>query len=156
LKTKATKEQLSRVIELSELVTHVGDKEFARKLPEYLDLEEYAAFVAGHVLLSTYDGYFTDGQNFYLYLDPRSNKFGFIPWDQDTAWGAFAYLGTAEKRENASIWKPAAYDNRFLKRVMKVEAFRSIYRRKLEEGLAGPFTVDRLNREIDRLAAVLR
>jgi hypothetical protein len=156
LKTKATEEQLARVIDLAKLATHADDKEFARKLPEYLDLEEYAAFVVGHVLLSSYDGYFTDGQNFYLYLDPRSNKFGFIPWDQDVAWGAFAYLGTAEKRENASIWKPAAYDNRFLKRVMKVKAFRTIYRQKLEDALAGPFGVERLNREIDRIAAVIR
>ena len=156
LKTKATEEQLARVMDFAKLVSHADDKEFARKLPEFLDLEEFAAFVAGHALLSSYDGFFTDGQNFYLYLDPDSNKFGFIPWDQDIAWGAFTYLGTAEKRETASIWKPAAYDNHFLNRVMKVKAFRAIYRRKLEEALAGPFTVERLNREIDKVAAVIR
>jgi len=156
LKTKASEVQRERLFDLAKLVTHADDEEFARKLPEYLDLEEYAAFVAGHVLLSSYDGYLSDGQNFYLYLDPRSNRFGFIPWDQDNSWGAFAYVGTAKKRENASIWKPAAYDNRFLNRVMKVEAFRTIYRRKLEQALAGPFTVAGLNREIDQLATILR
>src|SRR5207249_8687884 len=108
------------------LVSHADDEEFAGKVAEYLDLEEYAAFLAGLVLLSSYDGYLSDGQNFYLYLDARSNKFGFIPWDQDIAWGAFSYIGTAEKREKASIWRPAAYDHRFLKRVMKVEAFRAV------------------------------
>ncbi len=156
LKTKATKEQLARVVELAQLVSHANDEEFARKLPDFLDLEEYAAFVAGHVLLSSYDGYLSNGQNFYMYLDPRSNKFGFIPWDQDHAWGEFGYVDTAEHREQASIWKPAAYKNKFLARVMKVEAFREVYRKKLEQGLAGPFTVEGLNRDIDGVAAVIR
>jgi spore coat protein H len=156
LKTKATAEQLARVPEFAQLVSHASDEDFARKLPEFLDLEEYAAFVAGHVLTSSYDGYLSNGQNYYVYLDPTSNKFGFIPWDQDHGWGEFGYVSKAEKRETASIWKPSAYDNKFLKRVMKVGAFREVYRRKLEQGLAGPFTVERLDREIDVLAAAIR
>ena len=156
LKTKATPEQLARVVEFAKLVAHADDAEFARRLPAFLDVEEYAAFVAGHVLLSSYDGYLSNGQNFYIYLDPRSNRIGFIPWDQDHAWGEFGYVSTAEKRETASIWKPSTYDNKFLHRVMKVEAFRDAYRHKLEEALAGPFTVERLNREIDALAAVVQ
>jgi hypothetical protein len=156
LKTKATPEQLARVIEFAKIVSHASDEEFARRLPEFLDLEEYAAFIAGHVLLSSYDGYLKNGQNFYMYLDPRSNKFGFIPWDQDHGWGEFGYVGTAELRETASIWHPAAYDNKFLKRVMKVEAFKKIYRAKLEQALAGPFTEEKINQEIDQLAAIIR
>src|SRR2546422_174384 len=81
LKTKATTAQLNRVIELARLVSHAEDAEFARRLEEYLDLDEFARFLAGLVLLSSYDSFLSDGQNFYLYLDPRSNKFGFLPWD---------------------------------------------------------------------------
>jgi hypothetical protein len=156
LKTKATKEDWGRVEELARLTSHADDEEFARRLPEFLDLEEYAAFVAGHVLLSSYDGYLSNGQNFYMYLDPRSHKFGFIPWDQDHAWGEFGYVDTTDHREHASIWKPAAYKNKFLARVMKVEAFKEVYRKKLEQALAGPFTVEKLYREIDSLAAAIR
>src|SRR6185295_1495030 len=60
LKTKATPEQQQRVIDFAKLVSHSSDEEFARKLPEFLDIEEFAAFVAGHVLLSSYDGFFTN------------------------------------------------------------------------------------------------
>jgi hypothetical protein len=91
-----------------------------------------------------------------MYLDPRSNKFGFIPWDQDHGWGEFAYVDTTEHREHASIWKPAAYKNKFLGRVMNVPAFKEVYRKKLEQALSGPFTVERLYREVDALAAVIR
>jgi hypothetical protein len=158
LKTKTPKanEYWARVEEFARLVTEANDEEFARRLPEFLDLEEYAAFIAGHVLLSSYDGYLSNGQNFYMYLDPRSKKFGFIPWDQDHAWGEFGYVDTNDHREHANIWKPAAYRNHFLARVMKVDAFKEVYRKKLEQALAGPFTVERLDREIDALAAIVR
>jgi hypothetical protein len=156
VKTKATKAQWDRVEEFAKLMTLANDDEFAKRLPEFLDFEEYAAFVAGHVLMSSYDGYLANGQNFYMYLDPRSNKFGFIPWDQDHGWGEFAYVDTTDHREHANIWKPAAYKNKFLARVMTVPAFKEVYRKKLEQALAGPFTVERLYREVDALAAVIR
>ena len=156
LKTKATETQLDRVIQLSRLTTGADDREFARRLPEFLDISEFAAFVAGHVIMSSYDGFLANGQNYYLYLDPRSNKFGFISWDQDHGWGEFGYVGTSETRERASIWHPSAYQNHFLHRVMKVKEFRDAYRGHLERALAELFTVERLYGQIDSLAAVIR
>ena len=97
-----------------------------------------------------------DGQNFYLYLDPRSNRFGFIPWDLDAAWGGFPFVGIPTTREQASIWRPWASRNRFLERVMAVPEFRRLYRARLEEMLATVFQPERLLRRVDALAAVLR
>jgi spore coat protein CotH len=156
LKTQATPEQLERVIQFAHLVTAADDAEFARRLPEFLDLEEFAAFLAGHVLLASYDGFLANGQNYYLYLDPRHNKFGFVPWDQDHAWGEFGYVATAERRERASIWQPSSYRNRFLERVLKVQAFQAVYRRQLERAMSEHFTIDRLYRQIDQCAAIIR
>jgi CotH kinase protein len=75
LKTHASPAQRQRLIEFARLVTNADDAEFARRLPEFLDLKSFAGFVAGHVLLSSYDGFLTNGQNYYLCLDPRSNRF---------------------------------------------------------------------------------
>lgn len=156
LKTEATPAQLERVIEMARLVTHAKDGEFAHRLPEFLDLEEFAAFLAGHVLISAYDGFLSTGQNFYMYLDPRSSKFGFISWDHDHSWGEFRYVRSAEAREQASIWQPATYDFRFLDRVLKVEAFRTVYRKTLERAMAELFTVERLYAQMDEVATVIR
>jgi DNA-directed RNA polymerase specialized sigma24 family protein len=156
LKTKATRAQQRRVIGFSTLLSHADDAEFARRLGEFLDLDEFARFLAGLVLVSSYDGFFTNGQNFYVYLDPRSDKFGFIAWDLDHAWGNFPFVGTPEMRERASIWHPWVGEHRFLERVTKVEAFRKIYRERLEEMLATTFVPGRLNRRIDEIAAAIR
>ena len=155
LKTKATSDQLQRVIEFARLVSSATDPEFAAHVGDFLDLDEFARFLAGLVLLSSYDSILTDGQNFYMYLDPRSNKFGFIPWDLDAAWGEF-WLATPAEMARASIWHPWVGENRFIQRVMAVEDFRRIYRARLENLLARVFVPSRLHRRIDDMAALIR
>lgn len=156
LKTKATPAQLQRVVEFARLVTHADDEAFAQRLAEFLDIGKFARYLACEVLLSNYDSFLSNGQNFYLYLDPDSNRFGFIPWDLDLSWGGFFLLGTTEEREQASIWRPWVGRNRFLERVFRVKTFRDAYRARLEELLARQFVPDRLHRRVDELAAVVR
>ena len=156
LKTRATDAQRRRVIDFSRLLTHADEEEFARRVGEFLDLDEFARFLACLVLLSSYDSFLSDGQNFYLYLHPDSNKFGFIPWDLDHAWGGFYLIATPEERERASIWHPWVGQNRLLERVMAVEEFRRIYRARLEESLSSLFVPERLFKRIDQIAGVIR
>ena len=156
LKTTATVEQQRRVIEFARLVTYGSDSEFAEQVGKFLDLEKFARYLACEVLLANYDGFLSDGQNFYLYLDCTSNKFGFIPWDLDFSWGGFYLLGTAGERERASIWHPWVGQHRFLERVMAAPEFRRLYRAQLEDLLARLLVPSRLNQRIDDLAKVLR
>lgn len=156
LKTKATPEQLRRVIQFAQLVSHANDEEFARRVGEFLDLEAFARYLACEVLLSNYDGFLSNGQNFFLYLHPTSNRFGIIPWDLDLCWGGFFLIGTVEEREKASIRHPWVGSHRFLERVMEVKAFRALYRGQLEDLLAHHFVPERLNPRIDSLAQMVR
>jgi DNA-directed RNA polymerase specialized sigma24 family protein len=155
LKTKATPAQLRRVIDFAQLVSSATDAEFAASVGDYLDLDEFARFLAGEVLLPCYDSILSDGQNFYMYLDPRSNKFGFIPWDLDSAWGN-TWIASRTDSIQASIWHPWIGENRFLERVMAVEEFRRIYRAHLEDFIARLYVPDRLHQRIDEIAAVIR
>jgi DNA-directed RNA polymerase specialized sigma24 family protein len=154
-KTELTPGQQRRIIEFARLVSKAGDTEFAAQLGEFLDLEAFARFLAGQVILSNYDGVLMDGQNFYLYVDPKSQKFGFIPWDLDLSWGGFQ-LWLTEERERASIWHPWVGENRFIERVMAVEEFKKLYRASLEDYLARLFVPERLERRIDELAQGVR
>ncbi len=156
LKTKATPAQLQRVIKFAKLVTDAEPGEFAEKLEEFLDLEAFARYLACEVLLSNYDGFLSNGQNFHLYLHPASNKFGFIPWDLDLSWGGFFLLGTTRERERASIWHPWVGEHRFLERAMAVGKFRELYRAQLEDLSTRLFVPDRLHQRIDEVAEVIR
>ncbi len=156
LKTRATPQQLDRLVDFARLLAQADDSEFTQRVSDYIGLNEFAGFLAGNVLISSYDGFLSNGQNFYMYMDPGTGKFGFLPWDHDHGWGEFGYIGTDERRERACIWRPSTYEHRFLDRMLKVEAFRHLYRRHLERALEGPFTVDRLYPQIDRIGAIIR
>ncbi len=156
LKTKAAEAQLRRVIEFARLVTTASDAEFVQRVGDFLDVERFARYLACEVLLANYDGFLSDGQNFYLYLDPVSNRLGFIPWDLDLAWGGFGLIGTRTQRERASIWHPWVGQHRFLERMMAVEEFRRLYRAQLEDLFARLFVPNRLYARIDIVAQAIR
>jgi spore coat protein CotH len=124
------------------------------RVGDFLDLDEFARFLAGQYCFEL-RRHSVRGQNFYMYLDPRSNKFGFIPWDLDSAWGKI-WIAPRAEQERASIWHPWLGENRFIERVMAVEEFRRIYRSHLEDFLARLYVPDRLHRRIDEIAAVIR
>ncbi|MCS1409154.1 MAG: Inner spore coat protein H [Verrucomicrobia subdivision 3 bacterium] len=155
LKTTATDAQKQRVIDFADCLTHDGDETFARRVSGFLDLDQFARFLAGMVLIASYDGFLTNGQNFYMYLDVKTDQFCFIPWDLDHAWGDFPFVGTPSARDQASIWHPWAGEHRLLERVIQLEAFRELYREQLESLLASEFRLEALGAQIDTIASVI-
>lgn len=155
-KGKPTTAQSGRVIEFASLLTHSDDAAFAARVGEFVELDEFARFLAVMVLLSSYDGFLNNGQNFYLWLSPESQKFQFLPWDLDNAWGRFGMTGSTMDRAHASIMHPWMGRHRLLERVMAVPEFQSRYRQTLQELLDRVFVPEQLHRRVDELAAQLR
>jgi spore coat protein H len=155
-KGEVSTKETQRVIDFARLVSHADDAEFARRVPEFLELESFARYMAATVWLSTLDSLLAVGQNYYLYLHPKTGRFQFVPWDLDHSFGQFPLMGTQEQRENLNIMRPWRGENRFLERVFAVEAFQRLYRDRLavlNNGLARP---ERLAQQVDEIAAAIR
>ena len=155
-KSDVSDEQKERFYAFAKLVTEADDAEFARQLPDFLDLDEFARFMAVTVWLSTMDSILAMGQNFVVYLHPKTNRFQFVPWDLDHSFGNFGMTGSQDQRERLSIHHPWVGANRFLERVMNVEALRTLYLAKLAEFQKTIFQPARLQAQVDELAPVLR
>ena len=154
-KTPLNDEQKKRVMDLARLVTQADDKEFAAHVSDYIDLPELARFMAVMVYLSDLDGILGPGQNIYLHLNPQTHQFQFIPWDQDHSWGQFD-RASQEQRDKLSIYRPWQGENPFLERMLKLEAFKKLYLARLEEFSKTIFSPERLARQVDEVAAVIR
>jgi len=154
-KTTLTDAQKQRVIDFARLVSGGTDAQFAARVGEFLDLEETARYLAVVVFLSDLDGLLGPGQNYYLYLDPRTQKFSFIAWDQDHSFGQF-FRGTQSAREQLSIHHPWSESSRFLERLFRVDAFKKLYLARLTEFSATLFKPERFHRQVDELAVVIR
>lgn len=155
-KTPITAAHQKQVMDTAKLVTDADDATFKERAASVFDFDEIARFVAVNVLISSYDGFLNNGQNFYMYIDPKTGKFGFIPWDLDLSWGSFFYVGTTEQREQASIDHPWVAEHRLLERLFAIPEFKTLYRQRLIEIYQRQFVPERLFARIDALAPVIR
>jgi len=147
--------QKRRIIEFCKFTTSATDAEFARKLGDYVDLENLASYLAITAWLTDVDGILGPGQNYYVYLHPKTQKFLFIPWDQDQSFGQFP-RGSQEQRENLSIRKPWTDENPFLAKVFQAAPFKDLYLAKMRQFNEKFFQPDRINQHVAELAAVIR
>jgi spore coat protein H len=154
-KTALSDEQAKAVMELSHFVTQADDAAFAAHIGEFIDLPEFARFMAVMVYLSDLDGILGPGQNLFLYLHPQNQRFQFIPWDQDHSWGQFN-RASQEQRDNLSIQRPWQGENCFLERMFKLEAFKKLYLARLDEFGKTIFKPERIAQQVDQVAAAIR
>jgi len=148
-------EQKRRIIEFCKFSTRSSDADFASRLDEYVDLDNFARYLSITAWLTDIDGILGPGQNYYVYLHPQKNKFFFIPWDQDQSFGQFP-RGTQEQRENLAIGRPWSGENRFLARVFGAKPFKDLYLAKMRELNETIFQPDRIARQVDELADAVR
>lgn len=150
-KTDLTPAQKQRVIDFCRLVSHATDAEFAAKIADYLDLDNFSRYMAVVAWSGNPDSILNTGQNFYVYLSPATGRFSFIPWDQDHAFGTFQGGGQVP-----DMMRPWLSANRFLERVFAVPAFSTRYYARLDEFARTIFRGDRFTPQVDELAPLLR
>jgi spore coat protein H len=155
-KTELTAAQAKRMMDFCKLISSSPEKDFLARIDDFVDVEEFARFMAITVCLSSLDSILAMSQNFYVYLHPKSNKFLFIPWDLDNSFGKFRMTGTQDQREQLSIQHPWVGENELLERMFKLVKFQKLYRARLQEFSRGIFKPERINKQVDELATVLR
>ena len=149
-KTDLTEAQKQRVIALGKLVTSAPDDEFAAKIGEFVDLDDFARYFAVLVWLANHDSLLQNGQNFYTYLNPDTNRMHFIAWDQDFSFG--------NGRANGGAWSihSPVTGQRFVSRLYGVEAFRSKYLARMAEFTERLFVPERFARQVSEIGPAIR
>jgi hypothetical protein len=140
-------EGLSGGIDLSNLVaatTEVIESRRLEKLGSELELDRFCSFLAVETMACAWDGYATHHNNYWLYRNPATGGFVFLPHGSDQIFGqpqtallpdcgglvAWAFLTTPTGRE--------------------------MFRRRSTELLTNAFTIERLNEVIDQAEGKLR
>jgi spore coat protein H len=82
---EATPHEQQRMMEFAGLISQTDAALFREKIGTYLDVDQFLRFIAVNVFIGNNDSYLQGNHNYYLYLDPKDDKFRFIPWDQDLA-----------------------------------------------------------------------
>jgi hypothetical protein len=149
-KTDLTDAHKQRVIALGRLVSSAADEEFAAKIGDYVDLDDFVRYFAVLVWLANHDSLLQNGQNFYTYLHPDTNRMHFIAWDQDFA------FGNSRNNSGWSIYFPWSGNNRFLSRLYGLEAFRSKYLARMAEFSERLFVPERFAQQVGEIGPAIR
>ena len=149
-KTDLTAAQKQRVIALGRLVSHASDEEYAAAIGDYVDLDDFARYFAVLVWLANHDSLLQNGQNFYTYLHPDTNRMHFIAWDQDFS------FGNSRNNNGWSIYTPWSGNNRFLSRLYALDAFRSKYLARMKEFSERLFVPERFMEQVGEIGPAIR
>jgi hypothetical protein len=126
-KWRGTDRQWERVIEFARVVNQADDREFEATIDSLLDIDRFVRFLACQVLLGNLDSFLGTGHNYYLYLDDATDRFVFLPWDLDLAFGGFVMAGSVEELADLSLEHPHQGNNRLIDRLLQNPARRTAY-----------------------------
>jgi len=84
---EAGAEDYAPLVELLDLANNGTDEEFAAQLPELLDVDQLARYLAFEDLIGNFDDISGPGNNSYLYWDADTEQFTVVAWDHNLAFG---------------------------------------------------------------------
>ena len=147
-----TPEQAKRVIEFAKLVHLGAEEEFKASIESYLDTEGFLRFIAVNALIVNLDTLLVMPQNYYLYLEPTTNRFVFFPWDLDISFAGWPLGGPPEKQMQLSLRHPHAADgHKLLDRLLSIPRYKDEYERMMNELVDGVFSETNLLNELNSL-----
>ena len=78
---------LTPLIAFLDFINNADDQTFNTELPERLDIDSFATYLAMEELVANFDDIDGPGNNSYLYYDPAAGMFTVVPWDHNLAFG---------------------------------------------------------------------
>lgn len=145
-----------QLIEFAKLIHKADDAEFQRRVGEFMDVEAFLKLTAANTALANLDSFFGVGHNYYLYLNPATDKFVWIPYDLDHSLGGFGMFGSVEQMMNWSIRKPYVGDNKLVQRLLAIPENEAAYRAHLKSLIDGPYRSGKILAKIDATQSAIQ
>ena len=115
------------------------------------DEDAFFAFWAMEGLLSFWDGYSGNRNNFFVYDDPETGKLHFIPWGADAMFETYSKLG-----EDPESPRSVRTVGRLAHRLYQMPSVRARYARTMRALLEDLWNEDAILEEIDRVESMAK
>ncbi len=87
LKTNETANDWSGFISFLDILNNSSPATFTSDIESIFDVDYYLRVLAVDVVTDNWDSYIDHGRNYYIYQEPVSNQFHWIPWDYNLSMG---------------------------------------------------------------------
>lgn len=144
--------------QLIEFIYELNHSEPDPVLAAYIDCGEFARAMAAGNLFVNLDAYQGTGHNYYLYQIDNRDRFYYITWDVNEAFGNFNYgMGPSELIDLPWDWLPEGHGARpLVEAVLETAPFEAIYLRALKDFVTFRFEQSRFEVLIDSSADLIR
>ena len=116
-------------------------------------MESFLPWLAVSAVLSNVDSHMGSPHNFYLYHDPDTDKFVFIPWDHNQSYGGALNASVDPSRgHELDLDQPWLGEKPLIQRVLAVPEHRRAFDDLVRGLLAGSLGEDRIDALQDLLA----
>ena len=117
IKTNEEANDRSRLQQLISIINEPNE-EWEQHLEAIFDVDNYLRQMAVESMIGHWDGYSYNSNNYYLYDNPETGKFHFIPYDLDNTWG-IDWIGPDWTTEDLMDWYSGWLDVRLTKQILK-------------------------------------
>ena len=129
------------------------DKVTEQAIGEHVDLDSFYHFWATEGLLGFWDGYSGNNNNFFVYLNPETDKFHFLPWGADSLFTKFSIL-PHQRNPRAPI--SVKTQGMVAYRLYQLEVGRERYAKTMMDILENYWNETKLLAEVDRISAMIQ
>lgn len=84
-KQRTGEDDMTPIVEFMDFINNSSDETFEDSLGEYLDLDQFAKYLAVEDMINNWDTISGMGNNGYLHYDPSTGMMTLIAWDHDRA-----------------------------------------------------------------------
>ena len=138
-------------LQAASIALDVGDDSVLEQLGRHLDLDRFYRFWAAEVLVGHWDGYVSNKNNYFVYLDSKSERLHFLPWGLDQ-------LATDRNmfwRRGFEPPKSVKADAAIPRRLYENSEARKNYLAAMRDLLDTVWQEDRLVEQVDQLQAMI-
>lgn len=153
LKTNTEIDDYSDLSAFISFLEHSSSTIFADEIEHYINVDGVLQWMAVDILTGNWDNYWYNQNNFYLYNNPITNRFEFIPYDYDNTFG-IDFLGPDWGTRDVNNWGPNGANRPLTNRILEVEEYRKRLNYYIDNLITEVFNEETLFAEIDRLKAL--
>ena len=142
LKTNKEADDYSDLKELIDVLNNTSDEDFPCAIEQVFNVADFLKVMALDVISGNWDGYAGNKNNYYLYHNPQTGLFDYIPYDLDNTWG-IDWVNQDWESRDPYAWPTE--DRPLYDRLMAVPEFKGWYThylRMLSQTHAHPDTIE--------------
>lgn len=126
LKTNTAYDDYSDLAEFINILNNTVISALPCELEKVFNVQDYLKVMALDIFIANWDGYIFNKNNFYLYKNPESGRFEYIPYDIDNTYG-IDWFGVDWAQRNIYQWSPSGESRSLYTRLMQVQRYRDLY-----------------------------